>query len=233
MAGVEPPGLIPRPGSRSAVRPRRARLRVAIRDHGQLLAVGAVVVVVVMLVSAVAPSSAQARGILATEVSIPDPLTLIGNGVGSLLGGLGGDIAKLAVGAFDAIIKALFTPIAKFITTQLIGWLITVPNFTQGNVLQVEETVEAMGGALLGAVATISIIRYWVAGFAGGRDSGFSALEGLVRTVGAALFLAAWPWLFSTSVHLTNLFTGSLMGQGQLLTASRACWRPVWARGSL
>ena len=48
-----------------------------------------------------------------------------------------------------------------------------------------------MGGGVLGAVATISIIRYWVAGFAGGGDSGFSALEGLARTVGAALFLAA------------------------------------------
>jgi hypothetical protein len=182
-----------------------------------LLAVGALVVAIVTLISAVAPSGAQAQGILATGVSIPDPLTLIGNGVGSLLGGVGGDIAKLAVGAFDAIIKALFTPIAKFITTQLIGWLITVPNLTQGNVLQLEQTVEAMGGGLLGAVATISIIRYWAAGFAGGGDSGFSALEGLTRTVGAALFLAAWPWLFTTSVHLTNLFTGSLMGSAAVV----------------
>ena len=74
-----------------------------------------------------------------------------------------------------------------------------------------------MGGGLLGAVATISIIRYWAAGFAGGGDSGFSALEGLARTVGAALFLAAWPWLFSTAVHLTNLFTGSLMGSGAVV----------------
>jgi hypothetical protein len=188
-----------------------------IRDHGSQLAVGAVVLLMVLLVSAGAPPSAQAQGILGTGVSIPDPLTLIGNGVGSLLGGVGGDIAKLAVGAFDAIIKGLFTPIARFITTQLIGWLITVPNLTQGNVLQLEQTVEAMGGGLLGAVATISIIRYWVAGFAGGGDSGFSALEGLTRTVGAALFLAAWPWLFTTSVHLTNLFTGSLMGSGAVV----------------
>jgi hypothetical protein len=214
---VERPGLRLRPGSRAAVRPGGGRLRVAIGDHGPLLTVGVVVLVVVMLVSAVAPSGAQARGILGTGIAIPNPLTLIGNGVGSLLGGLGGDIAKLAVGAFDAIIKALFAPIAKFITTQLIGWLITVPNFTQGNVAQVEQTVEAMGGGLLGAVATISIIRYWVAGFAGGGDSGFSALEGLARTVGAALFLAAWPWLFSTAVHLTNLFTGSLMGSGAVV----------------
>ena len=214
---MERPGLRLRPDSRAAVRPGGGRLRVAILDHGPLLAVGAVVLVMVMLVSALAPSGAQAKGILGTGISIPNPLTLIGNGVGSLLGGLGGDIAKLAVGAFDAIIKALFAPIAKFITTQLIGWLITVPNLTQGNVAQVEQTVEAMGGGLLGAVATISIIRYWAAGFAGGGDSGFSALEGLARTVAAALFLAAWPWLFNTSVHLTNLFTGSLMGSGAVV----------------
>ena len=58
-----------------------------------------------------------------------------------------------------------------------------------------------MGGGLLGAVATISTIRYWAAGFAGGGDSGFAALEGLTRTVGAALFLAIWPWLFDTAVQ--------------------------------
>ena len=137
--------------------------------------------------------------------------------MGGLLGGVTGGIAKLAVGAFDAIIKALFAPIAKFITTQLIGWLVAVPNLTQGNVSQLEQTVEAMGGGLLGAVATISTIRYWAAGFAGGGDSGFAALEGLTRTVGAALFLAIWPWLFDTAVSLTNLFTSSLLGSGAVV----------------
>src|ERR1700694_2035953 len=124
---MERRGLRLRPDSRVAARSGAGRLRVAILDHGPLLAGGAVVLVMVMLVSALAPSGAEAKGILGTGISIPNPLTLIGNGVGSLLGGLGGDIAKLAVGAFDAIIKALFAPIAKFITTQLIGWLITVP----------------------------------------------------------------------------------------------------------
>ena len=74
-----------------------------------------------------------------------------------------------------------------------------------------------MGGGLLGAVATISTIRYWAAGFAGGGDSGFAALEGLTRTVGAALFLAIWPWLFDTAVSLTNLFTSSLLGSGAVV----------------
>jgi hypothetical protein len=187
------------------------------RNRRPVVAVGAVVLVVLVLVSAAAPPAAGANGILGTGISIPNPISLIGSGIGSLLGGLGGDIAKLAVGAFEAIIRALFAPIAKFITTQLIGWVITVPNLTQGNVSRLEQTVEAMGGGLLGAVATISTVRYWAAGFAGGGDSGFAALEGLVRTVAAALFIASWPWLFDSGVHLTNLFTGSLMGSATVV----------------
>ena len=149
------------------------------RHRRPLVAAGAFVLVVLLLVSAVAPPAAAANGILGTGISIPNPISLIGSGISSLLGGLGGDIAKLAVGAFEAIIRALFAPIAKFITTQLIGWVITMPNLTQGNVSRLEQTVEAMGGGLLGAVATISTVRYWAAGFAGGGDSGFAALEGL------------------------------------------------------
>jgi len=182
------------------------------RNHRPLVAAATFVLVALLLVSAASPPAAEASGILGTGISIPNPISLIGSGIGSLLGGLGGDIAKLAVGAFEAIIRALFAPIAKFITTQLIGWVITVPNLTQGNVTRLEQTVEAMGGGLLGAVATISTVRYWAAGFAGGGDSGFAALEGLVRTVAAALFLASWPWVFDSGVHLTNLFTDSLMG---------------------
>jgi hypothetical protein len=187
------------------------------RHRRPLVVAGAFVLVVLLLVSAAAPPAAEANGILGTGISIPNPVSLIGSGINSLLGGLGGDIAKLAVGAFEAIIRALFAPIAKFITTQLIGWVITVPNLTQGNVSRLEQTVEAMGGGLLGAVATISTVRYWAAGFAGGGDSGFAALEGLVRTVAAALFIASWPWLFDSGVHLTNLFTGSLMGSATVV----------------
>jgi hypothetical protein len=180
------------------------------RSRTQLLALGTTVLVVLLLLSAVSPPPAQALHIGPIDVN---PL----NWPGDILGGVTGGIAKLAVGAFDAIIRALFAPIAKFITTELIGWLVAVPNFTQGNVAQLEQTVEAMGGGLLGAVATISTIRYWAAGFAGGGDSGFAALEGLTRTVGAALFLAIWPWLFDTAVSLTNLFTNSLLGSGAVV----------------
>ena len=180
------------------------------RSRTQLLLLGAAVLAVVLLLCAASPPEAQALHVGPIDVN---PL----NWPGDILAGVTGGIAKVAVGAFDAIIKALFAPIAKFITTQLIGWLVAVPNLTQGNVAQLEQTVEAMGGGLLGAVATISTIRYWAAGFAGGGDSGFAALEGLTRTVGAALFLAIWPWLFDTAVSLTNLFTSSLLGSGAVV----------------
>jgi hypothetical protein len=170
-----------------------------------LLPGGALVVVMALLISAASPPPAQAVALGPIDLN---PL----NWPGEILGGVTGGIAKVAVGGFDAIIKALFAPVARFITTELIGWLVAVPNLTQGNVAQLEQTVVAMGGGLLGAVATFSTIRYWAAGFAGGGDSGFAALEGLTRTVGAALFLAVWPWLFDTAVSLTNLFTSSLLG---------------------
>ena len=66
-----------------------------------------------------------------------------------------------------------------------------------------------MAGGLLAAVATLSIARYWLIGHAG---DGFAALEGLARTVAAAFALAMWPWAFGQAVHLTNLFTSSLLG---------------------
>ena len=104
--------------------------------------------------------------------------------ISGLLGGIGhvigGTVGKLAVTAFDAIIHALFAPIAHFINTQLIGWLVAVPDYAPAgsHVAATEHTVLAMAGAALGAVATISIARFWAAGLAG---SGGSALEGLAE----------------------------------------------------
>jgi len=193
----------------SAAAGHTARIAVA-RGRRWLLAGGVLVTIVALLMFAGFPPLARAVTIGPIDLN---PL----NPTGGSLGGLTGGIANVAVDAFHAIIKSLFAPVAKFITAGLIGWLIAVPNLTQGNVAQLEQTVEAMGGGLLGAVATISTIRYWAAGFAGGGDSGFAALEGLTRTVGAALFLALWRWLFDTAVSMTNLLTGSLLGSGAVV----------------
>ena len=167
-----------------------------------------------LLVSALEPAAAQAW-----VLGLPSP----GQVVGGLFGGvghvIGGTVGKLAVTAFVAIIHALFAPIAHFINTQLIGWLVAVPDYAPpgSHVAATERTVLAMAGAALGAVATISIARFWVAGIAG---SGGSALEGLARTVGAALFLPVWPWVFHTAVALANDASTGLLGSGSVTKAS-------------
>jgi hypothetical protein len=184
------------------------------RGHLLLAAVGGGVLFVTLLVAALEPAPAQAW-----ILGLPSP----GQVVGGLFGGIGhvigGAVGKLAVTAFVAIIHALFAPIAHFINTQLIGWLVAVPDYAPpgSHVAATERTVLAMAGAALGAIATISIARFWVAGLAG---SGGSALEGLGRTVGAALVLPLWPWVFHTAVALANDASTGLLGSGSLTKAS-------------
>jgi hypothetical protein len=175
-----------------AVAGGEAGARWGARRVGPATAAAGALALLVLLVSSLAPAPAQA-------IDIPNPLDVIGGG-----------ISDVAVGAFDAIIKHLFAPITKLVTVDLIGWLVAVPNFTDGtHVAQLQTTLTAMAGGLLAAVATLSIARYWLIGYAG---SGFAALEGLARTVAAAFALALWPWAFGQAVDLTNLFTNSLLG---------------------
>ena len=167
-----------------------------------------------LLFSALEPSPAQAW-----ILGLPSPGQVISGLLGGIGNVIGGTVGKLAVTAFDAIIHALFAPIAHFINTQLIGWLVAVPDYAPAgsHVAATEHTVLAMAGAALGAVATISIARFWAAGLAG---SGGSALEGLARTVGAALFLPIWPWVFHTAVALANDASTGLLGSGSVTKAS-------------
>ena len=165
--------------------------------------------------SALEPAPAQAWII----PGLPSPGQVISGLFGAIGNVIGGTVGKVAVTAFDAIIHALFAPIAQFINTQLLGWLVAVPDYARAgsHVAATEQTVLAMAGAALGAVATISIARFWVAGLAG---SGGSALEGLARTVGAALLLPIWPWVFHTAVALANDASTGLLGSGSVTKSS-------------
>jgi len=187
---------------------------VIARSHWQLAVVGVCVLAITLLFSALEPRPAQAW-----LLGLPSP----GQVIGGLLGGIGhvigGTVGKLAVTAFGAIIHALFAPIAHFINTQLIGWLVAVPDCAPAgsHVAATEQTVLAMAGAALGAVATISVARFWAAGLAG---SGGSALEGLARTIGAALLLPIWPWMFHTAIALANEASTGLLGSGSVTKSS-------------
>src|SRR4051812_8284318 len=72
------------------------RVRVRDRDRRPVAAAGACVLVVLLLVSAASPPAAEANGVLGTGISIPNPISVLGSGINSLLGGLGGDIATRA-----------------------------------------------------------------------------------------------------------------------------------------
>ena len=179
-----------------------------------MAAVGAGALVLMLVVSAVEPAPAQAW-----ILGLPSPGQVISGLLGGIGSVIGGTVGKLAVTAFDAIIHALFAPIAHFINTQLIGWLVAVPDYAPpgSHVAATERTVLAMAGAALGAIATISVARFWAAGLAG---SGGSALEGLARTVGAAMFLPVWPWVFHTAVALANDASTGLLGSGSVTKSS-------------
>src|SRR3954451_21469923 len=127
--------------------------------------------IVVLTATIIGSSSRDAQAQLPIPIPLPNPLGPVSNAIGAGAAGLG-------VSAFDAIIKHLFAPVAHFVNVTLLGWLVRVPDFSTGNVRQLESTVCAMGAAALGAVATIAVARYWLAGLAGGSN-GFDALEGL------------------------------------------------------
>lgn len=184
----------------------------------QLLTVAALALAAVSLVSLASPESARAIAI--------DPLDpiedVLGAGVDVVTGGIGG----LAVEGLGAIIKALFAWPAKVINRELLGWLVAVPDYAihpetaraghdGSNLAQLGATTSAMAFAALGAVATVSGIRYWAAGLTG--SGGLEALEGLARTVGAALFIVLWPWLFRHAADLANEAGSGLLGSGSVL----------------
>jgi hypothetical protein len=142
----------------------------------------------------------------------------IGAGVDAVTGGLGG----AAVDGFSALLGTLFSWPAEVINRRLLAWLVAVPDYaisTSGgagsNLAELASTTSAMAFALLAAVGTVAGLRYWAAGLSG--SGGFDALEGLGRTVAAALFVVAWPWLFRHAAELSNATARALLGSGSVL----------------
>ena len=184
------------------------------------------------LVSLASPEPARA-----IPINPLDPIQdILGAGVDAVAGGIGG----MAVEGLGAIVKALFAWPAKIINRELLGWLIAVPDYAihpetaraagdGSNLAQLGATTSAMGFAALGAVATVSAIRYWAAGLTG--SGGLEALEGLARTVGAALFIVLWPWLFRHAADLANEAGAGLLGSGSVLDDTARLLAVAFAAG--
>jgi len=183
-----------------------------------VLAAGLLALGVVSLGSLASPEPARA-----IPINPLDPIQdILGAGVDAVTGGIGG----MAVEGLGAIIKALFAWPAKIMNRELLSWLVAVPDYAihpetaragqdGSNLAQLGATTSAMAFAALGAVATVSGIRYWAAGLTG--SGGLEALDGLARTVAAALFIVLWPWLFPHAAGLANEAGSGLLGSGSVL----------------
>lgn len=181
-----------------------------------------------LLVAAAALAIASIGGSPQDAQALPPiPITggtggLVGAGVNLVTGGVG----SAAVEGFGALLGKLFSWSSEIINRQLLGWLISVPDYAisprsnvpgeaRSNLAELAATTSAMAFAALAAVGTVAGLRYWAAGLSG--SGGFEALQGLGRMVAAALFVVAWPWLFRNCADLTNAAARGLMGSGTVL----------------
>jgi hypothetical protein len=67
--------------------------------------------------------------------------------------------------------------------------------------LELTQTTQGIAFAALAAVLTLSIIHFLVGGIA---NSSASPLDGVLRTIGAALLILAWPWIIDQGLLLAN-----------------------------
>jgi hypothetical protein len=176
---------------------RRGRRRPANRSRrGRIALLGLLplLVVLLMLATAADPHD-QARADGGLIPGVPDPGDVLG-----VVGDVGG---SAAVSGMKSILEQLFGGIQAKLTTAVLQYLVKIPDFSGGHVADLSTRMTAMAVALVGVVATVSIIRYSASGFLGGGDA-FAGLEGLMRTAGSVLLVLAWAPLFRLLVQLAN-----------------------------
>ena len=65
---------------------------------------------------------------------------------------------------------------------------------------------------------TFAVLQHWLAGVSKLGGDGTELLEGITKTVGIALVILAWPWIFVNAAALSNQVTAALV-DGQDLDA--------------
>src|SRR5215207_2398969 len=128
----------------------------------------------------------------------------------------------------EEILKAIIDQLFKVTPTELNGdflrWLIAVPDFigdpgqgsVGGNLSGLVATTTAIAFGLLSAVATWAVVHYWLAGISFFRATGTELLEGITRSVGVALLILGWRFLFGNAVALCNSISAALVDADKL-----------------
>lgn len=122
----------------------------------------------------------------------------------------GAEAAGAIQDAFFWMLNQLFGGIQATMSVALLSWLTKLPDFSSGQVMQIQRSMQVAAGAFLGCVLTFSIIRYWLGSHTNGGGV-FAGLEGVARTAFAALMIGLWPTLFTKGVQLSNAFASALL----------------------
>lgn len=193
----------------TAGRRPRLRARVGARLTGRRRfalpsGVAAFVIAVISTLAALDPRSAVAQqqdddggGLVP---GVPDPGDLVEEAADAI----GGAVSSAAVDMMREILEWIFGGIQTQITTSLLTWLTSIPNFTGGNVGQLANTTTAIAWGLVAVVLTVAVARYWMAGMSSSGQGGAEIMDAFTRVVGAVLFVAIWPLLFRSLVALSN-----------------------------
>lgn len=127
-------------------------------------------------------------------------------------------------GMVDTAVKKIFGVKGDWITGTFVEWLIKVPDVgltSNGGPAQVYQVTRDIAFALLGAVLTLSCIHYLVSGMTSQGGGAGVALEGALRTGGAALMIIAWPFLVDNGVTLSHIASDVLVPGDKLGDVTR------------
>jgi hypothetical protein len=141
--------------------------------------------------------------------------------IGGVLGGLTGLTSSCNSGGSVDPVQAMSSILQRTFAAGAISAPILAPALAEvpdygassraGGAAWLESYMRAMAFAVLGLIVTLSAFRFWVAGVGG--QGAFAAAQALVRAVGAALLIGAWPFLFNQLAAVLNVATHALLDQ--------------------
>ena len=196
--------LSTRPRRPTLARHRGRRIRAFAHDYAPSIAVAALLVAVTQALLLALPSSASALDL--------NPIHWVAS-LGGLAASLGSDVV---VKGFVAILNSLFSGLEARLTLSVLTWLTSIDNQSGGHIASLYSLTSGMAIGLLGAVMTVSVVRYWLSGLSMSGSGGFEAVEGLLRTLAAVGALLAWPFLFNQLIAISNIASATVLGDEAL-----------------
>jgi hypothetical protein len=168
--------------------------------------------------SPVAPGTGKSGAATEPISSTPAPEESCGGGLLNILHSISVEcMTKKAVRTVFGLQKG------SLVMKPILAWILEIPDYvetTQRGIGDAEWLSEAIAFALLSVVVTFAVLHYWAAGLTSQGGAGL-VMEGVMRCTGAALFILAWPFVFTNAGNICNAVTRLLL-PGHAIDASIA-----------